>query len=76
MTAKQKEELVRICRYPHERDAIERAYQESQRLAPAKYFLTNYSLYPDEFPLEKIHSIKVGNASIFGIYRLELSDGP
>jgi hypothetical protein len=36
--------------------------------------MTNYSLYPGEFPLEKIHSISVGNASILGIYRLRLDE--
>jgi len=76
MTAEEKEELRRICRSPQEREAIERAYRDSQRLAPAKYFLTNYSLYPGEFPLEKIDAIKVGNASILGIYRLHLDEVP
>lgn len=75
MTAEEKDELLRICRRPDEKEVIERAYRESQGLEPCKYFLTNYSLYPGEFSLKKVHSIKVGNASILGIYRLQLDNG-
>jgi hypothetical protein len=76
MTAAERDELLRICRHPQEKEAIEEAYLESQKLEPSKYFMTNYSLYPGEFPLEKIHSINVGNASILGIYRLRLDEAP
>lgn len=76
MTAEEKEELLRICSHRREKEAIEQVYLESQGLEPSKYFMTNYSLYPGEFPLEKIHSIDVGNASILGIYRLRLAEMP
>jgi len=76
MTAEEKDELLRVCSRPREKEAIERAYLESQGLGPCKYFMTNYSLYPGEFPLPKIHSINVGNASVLGIYRLRPDDAP
>ncbi len=71
MATAEKDELLRICRDPGEKEAIEEVYRNSQDYEPSKYFMTNYSSYPGEFPLEKIHSIKVGNASVLGIYRLE-----
>lgn len=70
MTPSEKAELLRIFWSPREREAIEQLYLDSQKLETAKYFLTNYRLHPGEFPFEKIHSVKVGNASILGIYRL------
>jgi 4-amino-4-deoxy-L-arabinose transferase-like glycosyltransferase len=71
MTIQEKDELLGICRDPRDKKAIKQAYLDSQGLEPSKYFMTNYSTYHGEFPLEKIHSINVGNASILGIYRLE-----
>jgi hypothetical protein len=76
ITAEEKAEFLRICRHPREKEAIEQVYLESQKIEPSKYFMTNYSLYPGEFPLPKIHSINVGNASILGIYRLQQGDAP
>ncbi|MDH7513903.1 MAG: glycosyltransferase family 39 protein [Clostridiales bacterium] len=76
MTVEERDELLQICRHPHEKEAIEQVYLESQKLEPSRYFMTNYSLYPGEFPLEKIHSINVGNASILGIYLLPQGDQP
>ena len=70
MTPAEKEELFEIFPHPSERQSVEKSYQESQALSKADYFLTNYRLHPGEFPLEKVHSIKVGNAPIMGIYRL------
>jgi len=71
MTVEERGELLRICRDPREKEAIGQTYLNSQGFEPSKYFVTNYSSYPGEFPLEKIYSIRVGNASILGIYRLE-----
>ncbi len=70
MTPGEREELLEIFQTPMKRQAVEKTYQKSQALETADYFLTNYRLHPDEFPLEKVHSIKVGTASILGIYRL------
>ncbi len=72
MTPEERDELLRLTHHPQEKEAIEQTYLNSQGFRPMKYFLTNYtSTYPGEFFLPQIHSIKVGNASILGIYRLE-----
>ena len=76
MTVEEKEDLERICRDPREKEAIAQAYLDSQGLEPSKYFMTNYSAYPGEFPLKKIFSINVGNASILGLYLLENDPWP
>ncbi|MDH7511351.1 MAG: glycosyltransferase family 39 protein [Clostridiales bacterium] len=70
MTAEEKDELLRLCLNPQDKEDVNWVYEDSQRFEPPKYFLTNYSLFPGEFPLEEVHSIKVGNASILGICRL------
>lgn len=69
MTEEEKEALARILKSPEELEALEKAYHESQSLENADYFLTNYRLHPAEYPLPKVHSINVGDASIMGIYR-------
>jgi len=51
-----------------DKERLERLYIDSQKNETELYFLTNYRLHPAEYPMEKIHSIKVGNAAILGIY--------
>jgi hypothetical protein len=69
MTPGEKERLLKIIRTPEESRRVENAYDDSLKLKTADYFLTNYRLHPDDYPLPKVHSINVGNASILGIYK-------
>lgn len=68
MTLLEKAELENIISTPRNRKRLERMFVDSQKNETDVYFLTNFRLHTGEFPMKKIHSIKVGNAAILGIY--------
>jgi hypothetical protein len=50
--------------------ARDRARFQVADMKNAKYFITNYRWHPQEYPYPLYDSIKIGNAKIFGIYKL------
>ncbi len=67
---------VKVLNFPGELNASLLPPAERKRLIfvrknadKPKYFVTNYRLHPEDYPMKKVHIIYVGRARILGIYR-------
>ncbi len=67
---------VKVLNFPGELNASLLPPAERKRLIfvrkdadKPKYFVTNYRLHPEDYPMKKVHIIYVGGARILGIYR-------
>ena len=60
-------ELNSLILRPEERKRLVFVHQDADK---PKYFMTNYRLHPQDYPLEKVYAISVGGAKILGVYRV------
>jgi len=77
---KDKEITIYVPNEPGEINSYLLEKEERERLVyvddlnKAKYFLTNYRWQDQEYPYEEIYSIKVNQAKIMGVYRVNEQD--